>query len=67
MNILNSIRYFFEDLYWDTKFKIEDVIFSWKDKAELAKWDKENSIDFDSEEVKPKKKKKSVKKAKKSV
>ena len=68
MNILNSIRYFFEDLYWDTKFKIEDVIFTWKDKAELAKWDKENSIDFDSEEeVKPKKKKKSVKKAKKSV
>lgn len=71
MNILNSIRYFFEDLYWDTKFKIEDVIFTWKDKAELAKWDKENSIDFDSEqviEVKPKKKKKkSVKKAKKSI
>ena len=57
------------NLFWDIRFKIEDAIFDWKNKAELAKWDEENSIDFDSEEaeVKPKKKKKSVKKAKKSV
>jgi hypothetical protein len=57
------------NLFWDIRFKIEDAIFDWKNKAELAKWDEENSMDFDSEEVevKPKKKKKSVKKAKKSV
>jgi len=58
------------NLFWDIRFKIEDAIYDWKNKAELAKWDEENSIDFDSEEVevKPKKKKKkSVKKTKKSV
>ena len=60
------------NLFWDIRFKIEDAIYDWKNKADLAdlgKWDRENSMDFDSEEVevKPKKKKKSVKKAKKSV
>jgi hypothetical protein len=57
------------DLFWDIRFKIEDVIFNWKNKAEIVKWDKEDSMDFTNEEleVKPKKKKKSVKKAKKSV
>jgi hypothetical protein len=56
------------NLFWDIRFKIEDAIFDWKNKAELAKWDEENSMDFDSEEVeiKPKKKKKSVKKTKKN-
>jgi hypothetical protein len=58
------------NLFWDIRFKIEDAIYDWKNKAEVAKWDRENSMDFSSEEVevKPKKKKKkSVKKAKKSV
>ena len=58
------------NLFWDIRFKIEDAIYDWKNKAEVAKWDEENSMDFDGEEVevKPKKKKKkSVKKAKKSV
>lgn len=58
------------NLFWDIRFKIEDAIYDWKNKAEVAKWDAENSMDFSSEEVevKPKKKKKkSVKKAKKSV
>ena len=62
------------NLFWDIRFKIEDAIYDWKNKAEVAKWDEENSMDFSSEEVevevevKPKKKKKkSVKKAKKSV
>jgi hypothetical protein len=66
------------NLFWDIRFKIEDAIYDWKNKAEVAKWDGENSIDLSNEgwyngsseeiEVKPKKKKKkSVKKAKKSV
>ena len=58
------------NLFWDIRFKIEDAIYDWKNKADFAEWDREDSIDFDSEEeveVKPKKKKKSVKKAKKSV
>ena len=58
------------NLFWDIRFKIEDAIYDWKNKADLAEWDRENSMDFDSEEVtevKPKKKKKSAKKAKKSV
>ena len=58
------------NLFWDIRFKIEDAIYDWKSKGDLAEWDRENSIDFDSEEeteVKPKKKKKSAKKAKKSV
>ena len=57
------------NLFWDIRFKIEDAIYDWKNKAEVAKWDEENSMDFDGEEieVKPKKKKKSAKKAKKSV
>jgi hypothetical protein len=57
------------NLFWDIRFKIEDAIYDWKNKADLTEWDRENSMDFDSEEVevKPKKKKKSVKKAKKSV
>jgi hypothetical protein len=58
------------NLFWDIRFKIEDAIYDWKNKSEVAKWDEENSMDFANEEVeiKPKKKKKkSVKKAKKSV
>ena len=58
------------NLFWDIRFKIEDAIYDWKNKADATEWDRENSIDFGSEEieVKPKKKKKkSVKKAKKSV
>ena len=58
------------NLFWDIRFKIEDAIYDWKNKADLAEWDRENSTDFDSEEVtevKPKKKKKSAKKTKKSV
>ena len=55
------------NLFWDIRFKIEDAIYDWKNKADLAEWDRENSMDFDSEEVaevaevKPKKKKKSKK------
>ena len=58
------------NLFWDIRFKIEDAIYNWKNKSDLTEWDRENSMDFDSEEVtevKPKKKKKSAKKAKKSV
>jgi hypothetical protein len=58
------------NLFWDIRFKIEDAIYDWKNKADLSEWDREDSTDFDSEEeveVKPKKKKKSAKKAKKSV
>jgi len=58
------------NLFWDIRFKIEDAIYDWKNKADSTEWDREDSMDFDSEEVevKPKKKKKkSVKKAKKSI
>jgi hypothetical protein len=57
------------NLFWDIRFKIEDAIYDWKNKADSTEWDREDSMDFISEEVevKPKKKKKSVKKAKKSV
>ena len=58
------------NLFWDIRFKIEDAIYDWKNKADSTEWDREDSMDFASEEVevKPKKKKKkSVKKAKKSV
>lgn len=69
MNILNNIKYFFEDLYWDTKFYIQD-------KLEERKWNKALSQEDDlfvneySEEVeieeKPKKKKSKKKTSKKS-
>ena len=69
MNFLNNIKYFFEDLYWDTKFYIQD-------KLEERKWNKalsEESCDpFVGEEYitdmeqKPKKKK-SKKKSKKTL
>ena len=56
------------NLFWDIRFKIEDAIYDWKNKADSTEWDREDSIDFDSEvEVKSKKKKKSVKKTKKSL
>lgn len=48
------------NLFWDIRFKIEDAICDWRNKSDLAKWDREDSIAFDSEEeveVKPKKKK----------
>ena len=69
MNILNNIKYFFEDLYWDTKFYIQD-------KLEELKWNKALSqeddlfVDEYTEEVeieeKPKKKKSKKKTSKKS-
>jgi len=66
------------NLYWDVRFKIEDVISDWKWNRELSKEDapfigeyNDNEISASWEEVeakpKKKKKKKSVKKAKKSV
>jgi hypothetical protein len=58
------------NLFWDIRFKIEDAIYDWKNKADATEWDRESLMDFESEEeveVKPKKKKKSVKKAKKSI
>lgn len=71
MNILNNIKYFFEDLYWDTKIFIEN-------KLEEHKWNKilssEKNDPFVGEivssswddEVKPKKKKAKKKTSKKS-
>jgi hypothetical protein len=69
MNFLNNIRYFLEDLYWDTKFYIQD-------KLEERKWNKALSqeddlfVDEYTEEVeieeKPKKKKSKKKTSKKS-
>jgi hypothetical protein len=69
MNFLNNIKYFFEDLYWDTKFYIQD-------KLEERKWNKALSqeddlfVDEYTEEVeieeKPKKKKSKKKTSKKS-
>jgi hypothetical protein len=77
MNFLNNIRYFFEDLYWDAKFFIEN-------KLEEHKWNKtlseedapfvgeyndhEISASWNDEEVeeKPKKKKSKKKTSKKS-
>jgi len=71
------------DLYWNIRLKIEDKIYQWQIDRELAKienedasivdeYDNEVSASWENEEVeiKPKKKKakkKSVKKAKKSV
>jgi hypothetical protein len=64
------------NLYWDTRFKIEDAISDWKWNRELNKEDAPfvgeytdeivNSWEDEEVRVKPKKKK-SVKKAKKSV
>jgi len=66
------------NLYWDARFKIEDAISDWKWNRELNKEDAPFVGEYNDEvvasweevEVKPKKKKakkKSVKKAKKSV
>ena len=70
------------NLFWDIRFKIEDAIYDWKSKGDLAEWDRENSAELDQAEeiagtwqdeeveAKPKKKKskkKSVKKTKKSL
>jgi hypothetical protein len=70
------------NLFWDIRFKIEDAIYDWKNKADVTEWDRENSAELDQAEgiagawqdeeveAKPKKKKskkKSVKKVKKSV
>lgn len=71
------------DLYWNIRIKIEDKIYEWQTNRELAKLEKEDAPfvgEYNDEvapnwadeeiEVKPKKKKakkKSVKKAKKSV
>ena len=52
------------NLFWDIRFKIEDAIYDWKNKADLAKWDREDSMSFDGEEVEVKPKKKKSKKKK---
>ena len=50
------------NLFWDIRFKIEDAIYDWKNKADLAKWDNEDSTDLDVEEIEVKPKKKKAKK-----
>jgi hypothetical protein len=71
MNILNNIKYFFEDLYWDTKFYIQD-------KLEERKWNKvlsqeddlfvdEYSVEIEEKPKKKKSKKKTSKKSKKTL
>ena len=50
------------NLFWDIRFKIEDAIYDWKSKGDLAEWDREDSMSFDSEEVEVKPKKKKAKK-----
>ena len=50
------------NLFWDIRFKIEDAICDWRNKADLAKWDNEQDIDLYSEEIEVKPKKKKAKK-----
>ena len=50
------------NLFWDIRFKIEDAIYDWKNKGDLAKWDNEDAMDFSSEEIEVKPKKKKAKK-----
>lgn len=66
MNILNNIKYFFEDLYWDTKFFIENKIEEHKWNKILSEQD-EPFVGEIVEEVKPKNKKAKKKKSKKTL
>lgn len=50
------------NLFWDVRFKIEDAIYDWKNKADLTEWDREGSTDLDVEEIEVKPKKKKAKK-----
>ena len=50
------------NLFWDIRFKIEDAIYDWKNKADLAEWDREDSNDLNVEEIEVKPKKKKAKK-----
>lgn len=50
------------NLFWDIRFKIEDAIYDWKNKSDLAKWDNEDAIDLNVEEIEAKPKKKKAKK-----
>ena len=50
------------NLFWDIRFKIEDAIYDWKNKADLAEWDREGLTDLDVEEIEVKPKKKKAKK-----
>jgi hypothetical protein len=50
------------NLFWDIRFKIEDAIYDWKNKADLTEWDREDSTDLDVEEIEVKPKKKKAKK-----
>lgn len=50
------------NLFWDIRFKIEDAIYDWKNKADLTEWDNEDSTDLDVEEIEVKPKKKKAKK-----
>lgn len=50
------------NLFWDIRFKIEDAIYDWKNKADLTEWDREGSTDLDVEEIEVKPKKKKAKK-----
>lgn len=76
MNFLNNIKYFFEDLYWDTKFFIENKLeehkwnkaLSEEDAPFVGEYNDEVSASWNDEEVeeKPKKKKSKKKTSKKS-
>ena len=66
MNILNNIKYFFEDLYWDTKFFIENKIEEHKWNKILSEQD-EPFVGEIVEEVKLKNKKAKKKKSKKTL
>ena len=76
MNFLNNIKYFFEDLYWDTKFYIQDKLeerklnkaLSEEDAPFVGEYNDEVSASWNDEEVeeKPKKKKSKKKTSKKS-
>jgi hypothetical protein len=77
MNILNNIRYFFEDLYWDAKFFIENkleehkwnkILSSENDDPFVGEYSEAVSASWNDEEVeeKPKKKKSKKKTSKKS-
>ena len=68
MNFLNNIKYFFEDLYWDTKFFIENKLEEHKWNKALSEEDAPFVGEYNDEEVeeKPKKKKSKKKTSKKS-
>ena len=71
MNILNNIKYFFEDLYWDTKFYIQDKLEERKCNKALSQEDDlfvdEYSVEIEEKPKKKKSKKKTSKKSKKTL